>query len=43
MLRVIGKEPVVVNQYNIQSRDVLELSMMLEGLLDLSENEVAYL
>ena len=40
-LRVIGQEPVVVSQSNIQSRDVSELSMMPEGLLDnLSENEV---
>ena len=40
-LRVIGQEPVVISQSNIQSRDVSELSMMPEGLLDhLSESEV---
>ena len=40
-LRVIGQEPVVVSQSNIQSRDISELSKMPEGLLDnLSENEV---
>ncbi|MAJ50931.1 MAG: dehydrogenase, partial [Flammeovirgaceae bacterium] len=40
-LRVIGQEPVVISQSSIQSRDVSELSMMPEGLLDqLSENEV---
>ena len=40
-LRIIGQEPVVISKSSIQSRDVSELSMMPEGLLDhLSENEI---
>jgi len=47
-LRVIGRDPVVVNKSDIQSREVTAVSMMPPGLFDTLEDKeivdlVAYL